>query len=234
MKKLCISSLTTVLSILVLSSVSTFVEAVSPEPDTAETPISAQLSINQTPAETPLPSGNDGGADQSTGINGLFGIAYAPKQLSVNGMLNDTGSQELNLSNIGSVAQKYNVGVQDKTRLSTQTWTLKAKLSWSGANANYMTGTTIKATNGNVRENIGGTLTSLTGSPVQTNSQNLEISEIETTVMFSTNGETMNGVYNYQFESPRLVIPNVANVPSGTYTGMINWNLESTPAAYQS
>lgn len=226
MKKFVTPTIVTLLfSTAVLSCTSAF--AVTPDPATATTPVSAQLTINQNPVAPTVPSGNNGGADSPTNINGLFGIAYAPKQLSVNEMLNDAGQQKLALSN--NNITKYNVGVQDKTRLNNQQWTLKVKLSWSGTNANYMTGTSIEATNGNVQENAAGTLTALTDGQVTTNAQTLKISDTETSVMESVNGKTMNGVYNYQFESPELVIPNVENVPAGTYTGTINWNLETTP-----
>lgn len=227
MKKLATPLLTTLLFSTVAFTGVSASAATTPDPATAETPIEAQLTINQTPTPPTAPTGADGGADKATALTGLFGIAYAPDKLSVSDTLNDAGQQKLALSN-NNVA-KYNVGVQDKTRRNDQQWTLKAKLTWSGANANYMTGTSIEASNGNVQENKAGALTALTDSQVTTTAQSLKINETETAIMASANGKTMNGVYNYQFESPELVIPNVENVPAGTYNGTINWNLETTP-----
>lgn len=40
-------------------------------------------------------------------------------------------------------------------------------------------------------------------------------------------GKTVNGVYNYQFKNPKLVIPNSENVAAGTYSGNIVWNLSN-------
>lgn len=235
MKKFVTPTIVTLLfSTAVLSCTSAFAVTQGPAvgkdpimPNTAETPVSANLKINQNPVAPVVPSGNDGGADSPTNINHILGIAYAPKQLSVDEMLNDAGQQKLALSN--NNITKYNVGVQDKTRRNDQQWTLKVKLSWSGTNANYMAGTSIEATNGNVQENTAGTLSTLSDGQVTTNAQTLKISDTETSVMESVKGKTMNGVYNYQFESPELVIPNVENVPADTYTGTINWNLEHTP-----
>ncbi|RAV23689.1 hypothetical protein DQE84_19610, partial [Staphylococcus warneri] len=62
-----------------------------------------------------------------------------------------------------------------------------------------------------------------------TSAQTLKISSVETTVMQSSVGKTMNGVYNYQFENPQLVIPEVSKVAAGTYSGNITWNLANTP-----
>ena len=92
-----------------------------------------------------------------------------------------------------------------------------------------MAGTTIQATGGNVKENVNGNLQTLANGEVSTNAQTLEISSVETTVMQSSVSKTMNGVYNYQFVSPQLVIPEVSKVAAGTYSGNITWNLANTP-----
>lgn len=208
----------------------TAVTETNPEPATAQTPITAELTINQTPTKPTPPTGPDGGGDQDSGITGIYGIAYTPAALSGRAQLNDTGNQEIALENNKATGHKYNVGVQDKTRKNDQKWVLKAKLAWTGDTNNYMTGTTITATGGNVKENKSGTLEPLSDGQVTTTASSLTIgqdSEVE--VMKAATGKTMNGVYNYQFESPKLVIPDVTKVAAGTYSGTINWNLEDTP-----
>ncbi|HFD1718314.1 TPA: WxL domain-containing protein [Enterococcus faecium] len=197
-------------------------------PKTADTPISAELEINQTPEKPVLPTDPDGGGDKPTDITGLFGIAYTPNTLSGHKVLGESGREEVDLAN--NRTTKYNVGVQDKTRKNNQQWTLKARLEWSNDNNNYMAGTTITATGGNVKENKKGTLTELTSGEVITEASTLTVNQgSEVEVMKSVSGKTMNGVYNYQFESPKLVIPEVSKVTAGSYSGNIKWNLENTP-----
>lgn len=210
----------------------TSVDETSPNPSTATTPITAELTINQTPEKPVAPTQPDeGGGDKVTDITGIYGIAYTPDALSGRAELKDSGNQEVDLTNNKATGNKYNVGVQDKTRKNNQKWSLKAKLVWTDDTNNYMTGTTITATGGNVKENKKGTLEELSDAQVTTAASNLTIeqdSEVE--VMKAATGKTMNGVYNYQFTSPKLVIPEVSKVAAGTYSGNINWNLEDTPA----
>ncbi|HCW2669423.1 TPA: WxL domain-containing protein [Enterococcus faecalis] len=211
----------------------TSVTETSPNPSQATTPITAELTINQTPTKPVAPTQPDeGGGDKPTEITGIYGIAYTPDTLSGRAELKESGQQEVELINNKATGNKYNVGVQDKTRKNDQQWTLKAKLVWTNDTNKYMAGTTITATGGNVKENKAGSLEELSNAQVTTDAINLTIgqdSEVE--VMKSATGKTMNGVYNYQFVSPKLVIPEVSTVAAGTYSGNINWNLEATPSA---
>ncbi|WP_025193974.1 WxL domain-containing protein [Enterococcus faecalis] len=206
----------------------TSVDETTPNPSQAQTPITAVLEINQTPEKSEVPKGEEGGGDKPTDIAGVYGIAYVPNTLSGRATLNESGEQQVDLAN--NSATKYNVGVQDKTRKNDQQWTLKAQLSWTGDTNGYMKGTKITATGGNVKENKAGILSDLSEGQVTTTASTLTIeqnSEVE--VMKAATGKTMNGVYNYQFTSPKLVIPEVSTVAAGTYNGNINWNLENTP-----
>lgn len=205
----------------------------TPDPVTAKTPINAVLTLNESPEKPVAPTDPDeGGSDQVTEISGLFGIAYAPKALSGNGQLSETGVTTIDLSNnTGTNTQnKYNVGVQDKTRGKDRNWKLTAQLEWTGANASYMDGATVTATEGNVKLNNGKGV--LTGPVIEGEvtigdaATSLTISkDIPVEIMHANVGKTVNGVYNYQFKDPKLVIPNSQNVTAGTYTGSINWNL---------
>lgn len=193
----------------------------------ATTPITAELTLNQTPTKPIPPKGDEGGGDQQTDITGTYGIAYTPNTLGGNAQLNEAGEQRVDLSN--NNVTKYNVGVQDKTRKNNQNWTLKAKLSWTNDTNNYMSGTYISTTNGAVTENIDGVLSELSDAQV-TGETTLSIGQTsEVEVMKATTGKTMNGVYNYQFQKPQLVIPSPETVAAGTYSGNINWNLVDAP-----
>ncbi|NTJ95998.1 WxL domain-containing protein [Enterococcus faecium] len=228
-KHVALFSSVLMMSTTLLGVGSVFADEISPTPESATTPVTAQLEINQTPEKPVIPTDPDGGGDKPTDITGLFGIAYTPNTLSGHKVLGESGREEVDLAS--NNATKYNVGVQDKTRKNDQQWTLKAQLEWTNDDNNYLAGTTITATGGNVKENNNGTLSELTSGEVTTNATDLTINQdAEVEVMKSVSGKTMNGVYNYQFENPKLVIPEVSKVAAGTYSGTINWNLENTPA----
>ncbi|HAP3574293.1 TPA: hypothetical protein IUD81_002522 [Enterococcus faecalis] len=212
-------------------------EPTNPTPTTAQTPITAELTVNETPTKpTPPTDSSEGGTDKPTEITGLFGIAYAPKGLTGTARLKDNGKTQIDLlSNDGTNDQnKHNVGVQDKTRAKDRAWTLKAKLVWDGDTNNYMAGSTITATEGSVKLNTRGTLSEVTTGEVsmEAGADNLTIGQdSEVTLMKANVGKTVNGVYNYQFKAPKLVIPNSENVAAGTYAGNIVWNLSNALGA---
>ncbi|EME7207844.1 WxL domain-containing protein [Enterococcus faecium] len=210
---------------------SVFADTNTPEPAEAETPVSATLTINETP-DKPIPptEPGQGGTDEDTNITGLFGIAYAPGALAGNGELKTTGQTEIDLSNnSGSNEQnKHNIAVQDKTRAKDRSWILKAQLVWEGDTHGYMNGSRITGTEGNLNLNEEGTLSPVTEGEVTTTAKTLDINTgSQTDIMQAQNGKTVNGVYNYQFKDPKLVIPNSEDVTSGTYTGNIVWTLSN-------
>ncbi|MBO1103827.1 hypothetical protein FQT01_00645 [Enterococcus faecalis] len=207
----------------------------TPEPAEAKTPITAELTVNETPEKpTPPTEPGEGGGDEGTEITGLFGIAYTPGALSGRGELSEKGQSTIDLTNNKATENKFNVGVQDKTRAKDRAWTLKAQLVWDGDTNNYMAGSTITATEGNVKLNTEGTLTPVTEQEVtmEEGADNLTIGQdTEVTLMKANTGKTVNGVYNYQFKTPKLVIPNSENVAAGTYSGNIVWNLSNALGA---
>ncbi|MBC9708835.1 MAG: WxL domain-containing protein [Enterococcus sp.] len=204
-------------------------EPVDPNPATANTPITAELTLNQHPEKPTPPTGPDeGGDDQVTDIDGLFGIAYAPGAFSGSAELATSGVTNVSLVGKDDTKTKHNVGVQDLTRGKDRAWTLSAQLEWTGDNADYMAGSTITATSGNVKVNNKGTLTDVANGEVglEANAESLTISQGSSVALMSaTAGKTVNGVYNYQFENPTLVIPSSENVTQGQYTGNIVWSL---------
>lgn len=181
----------------------------------------------------------EGGTDTGTGITGLFGIAYAPNALQGTAQLKETGITEVSLASTGNTSGKYNVGVQDKTRAKDRNWTLSAQLEWTGDNKDYMNGATITTSNGKVAFNDKGSLTDIhsVSTPggggdrpvdeVVIDNVDLVISATPTELMHAVKGKTVNGVYNYQFQEPKLVIPQSQNVTAGSYSGNINWTLSN-------
>lgn len=229
MKSIRLLGATLLASTTLLGAGGVFADQVNPEPSQAKTPITANLTINEDDITKPQPptDPDEGGADKPTEIEGLFGIAYAPDTLSVQHELENSSSEQiLDLAKDNKV--KYNVGVQDKTRKNDQTWTLKAQLSWENDNNNYMAGTKITGSEGNVKENVDGALHDLSDSQVTTTAADLTISQdSQVEIMKAESGKTMNGVYNYQFSNPKLVIPHPNKVAAGEYTGNITWNLSN-------
>lgn len=235
MKSIRLLGATLLASTTLLGAASAFAEVSqpsTPEPATAQTPITAELTLNENPGQPEPPKGPDeGGTDEGTGITGLFGIAYAPKALSGTAELKESGKTEVDLSNNSATNtnNKYNVGVQDKTRAKDRNWTLSAQLEWTNDTQDYMQGATITASEGNVKVNDGeGNLSSVSnGEVVMTEgADSLTISkDAPVELMKAQKGKTVNGVYNYQFKNPKLIIPQSQNVAAGTYSGNINWTL---------
>ncbi|MBO1103825.1 hypothetical protein FQT01_00630 [Enterococcus faecalis] len=234
MKSIRLLGATLLASTTLLGAASAFAEVSQPtegNPNSAQTPISAELTVNQTPEKPEPPKDPDGGTDQPTEIEGLFGIAYAPKTLSGTAQLQEQGQTEVSLSNNSATNtnNKYNVGVQDKTRAKDRNWTLSAQLEWTNDTQGYMEGATITASEGNAKLNDGkGNLSDITDGEVTTDAASLTIQkDSPTTILTAQKGKTVNGVYNYQFKDPKLVIPQSQNVAAGTYAGNINWTLSN-------
>ncbi|MGT4665956.1 MucBP domain-containing protein [Enterococcus hirae] len=210
-------------------------EPSTPDPANAQTPVNTALTINDTPTAPEPPQNPDGGTDEGTGITGLFGIAYAPKALSGTTQLQEQGETEVSLSNNSATndQNKYNVGVQDKTRAKDRDWSLTAQLEWTGDTQNYLAGSTITATGGNVKLNDGqGNLSEVADSEVTIGDMATDVTisqDAPVEIMKANAGKTVNGVYNYQFQNPKLVVQNSENVAAGTYSGNIVWNLGLVP-----
>ena len=236
MKSIRLLGATLLASTTLLGAASAFAapsEPSTPDPASVQTPVSAVLTVNDNPTAPEPPKNPDGGTDEGTGITGLFGIAYAPKALSGTAQLQEQGQTEVFLSNNSATndQNKYNVGVQDKTRAKDRNWTLSAQLEWTGDTQGYMEGATITASEGNVKLNDGkGILSPITDSEVVIGDSAASVTiskDAPVELMKAQKGKTVNGVYNYQFKDPKLVIPQSQNVAAGTYSGNINWTLSN-------
>ncbi|MDQ8448596.1 toxin Cry1Ac domain D-VI-related protein [Enterococcus faecium] len=228
MKKTLFIGSTLFLSTTLLTSLSALASQSSPSPNQSTTKVNTVLSIEDNSIPVP-PIGEEGGGDKSTEMSGPFGIAYVPELLSTKVQLKEEGTQRISLKGKTEAVKKYNVGVKDSTRKKDQEWSLKASLNWTNDHS-YMKGTSIESQDINVRKNTEGILEELDNKEVVPILSNLKITSSETEVMKSVKGKTINGVYNYQFSNPELVIPDVSKVPSGMYKGNIHWNLSNEPS----
>ncbi|MFQ6835536.1 MAG: toxin Cry1Ac domain D-VI-related protein [Enterococcus faecalis] len=228
MGKRLLISVTLLFSATCLNNFSVSADQTMAEPAQKSTKIDTELKIKETSEPIP-PTGGEGGGDRLTEMNGMFGIAYVPDQLSIKAKLQEKGKQEIPLKGKEDRVKKYNIGVKDALRKKNQQWTLKASLEWIN-DQHYLDGTSIEANSINIRENIKGTLKELSNNEVVTNSNFLKITNTQTDIMKAVQGKTLNGVYNYQFINPQLVIPDVSQVTSGSYIGNIHWNLSNVPS----
>lgn len=193
--------------------------------ESSSTNVNTYLTIqDDSPIVLPDKSGND----KLTGITGLFGIAYMPEQFTCKAQLQEAGTQKINLNSHDSSNNKYNIGVKDKTRSDKHPWSLNTSLTWTDTK-NYVPGMYIETSMGTIKENVDGKLEELQNDEVISSSTTLQITNTESEVMHAVDGKVLNGIYNYQFESPQLVISDTSRVPAGTYTGNINWNLSDVP-----
>ncbi|EOB2766129.1 WxL domain-containing protein [Enterococcus hirae] len=196
------------------------------------TSVNTTLSIPDVPA--PVPPITDGGDNnENNQVQGHFGLAYQPKAFSVIDELGQTGQKEITIlpkdASQGGAKGSFNVGVKD-TRRKNSSWKLTAKLDWSGNNASVMSGTKITATNDGVKLNNSGNLEGQKNEEV-TGTRELEINSTNSDVMTATGQKVINGVYDYQLNDVKLVIPKQENVAADSYNGTVTWNLQDTPSA---
>ncbi|EGP5143482.1 hypothetical protein EKQ19_13540, partial [Enterococcus faecium] len=196
------------------------------------TSVNTTLSIPEVPAPKP-PITDGGGNNENNQVKGHFGLAYHPSEFSVIDELGQTGQKEISISPKdaaqGGAKGSFNVGVKD-TRRENSSWKLTAKLDWTGNNASVMAGTKITAKNTGVKLNKEGKLEGQ-GNAEVTGVSDLQINSTSTDVMTANGKKVINGVYDYQLDNVKLVIPRQENVAAGQYTGTVTWNLQETPAA---
>ncbi|EMF0102945.1 WxL domain-containing protein [Enterococcus hirae] len=223
-----------------LNAGSVFAEQM-PNPDSAETPITATL--NAANPGTPKPpvdpnDPNNGGNEENqvNGEGGKFGIAYYPKSFTFSGNL---GKETLDLydsSNSMSNEATYNVGVKDATRQNNK-WTLTAKLSWD---SDELPGSTITLNNsmGTVMQNENNGMDAFKTSNLINQQDVTGIKDViinttgSTEIMKKEQGTVGKGTYDYslgKLGELKLTIPNATNLEAKTYSGKVNWNLSVTP-----
>lgn len=186
------------------------------------TPVTADLTIPSVPSPEPPTDG-----EHNNNVEGHLGIAYQPNAFNGKKELSASGETRIGLTNNG--APSFHVGVKDTTRKKNN-WTLKASISFNeGDSQKYLQGTTINITSGTVKKNNGNkTLVDLEHNEVVGQSE-VTISKTPSLVMGADPSQTQNGVYDYGFDKAHLVIPNSENVPAGSYSGNVTWNLEMAP-----
>ncbi|WP_165004015.1 MULTISPECIES: hypothetical protein [unclassified Enterococcus] len=208
--------------------------AISPDPATAQTPITAPLQLpdnggsNPTPpSKTTNPSDPTDPGNQSNDPTVAFGIAYQPGIFSIPATkLNESGPQTINVT-MPQKSGTFDVGVKDKTR-GTKGWTLKAQLVWDNNEQGMSiqtghTGTDAKVNTGggNLVDAPAGSVTAVPNVAITSDAQAL--------LMTGTQGFIHNDTYDYDLGAVSLKIANAKTTAAGTHKGHVEWNLSVAP-----
>lgn len=230
--------LITLSSLLLLGAPNSFaVENNQPEPSEATTPLQGNLDLSLNGGYDPNPPSD---LNEKTGIeNSYFGISYVPKTF-------DFGSSNLldsvNKQTITATKQEgktFNIGVKDKRRENTQTWSLNVKHDINIDNG-YQGVTVTIPTNGDIHRNMNDGEQKFQSSDLieqvkknQTNEvknvTNIDVNTQEKTIMHTTGGQFVNGVYDLDLGEVTLNIPDASKVPAQTISGNVEWTLSNTP-----
>lgn len=201
-----------------------------------DTPVSAQITVEQLPEKPIIPNPTPGGGDNTGGDNtkpnpstAKVSIAYQPVAFTGNAALTnsaDSASVDLSASNMqgGNKTSVAHVGVKDQTK-EKNTWKLQGSFTTQD---DQLIGSTITLKNGKVQMNDAGTLKPLANDEVIATATPT-LSTTPTDLLSADNTKVQYGVYDYQFDNIKLNIPNPAKVGAGQHTGNVNWNLMDAP-----
>lgn len=242
MKKMKISK--AVLKAITLSSVlvlgGTYASAAEQNqanPSEATTPLQGNLGLSENGGYDPNPPSD---LNEKTDIHdSYFGISYVPETFDFGTTKLHDSVNEQTITATKESNKTFNVGVKDKRRENTQTWSLNVKHNINIDNG-YQGITLTIPTDGEVQRNMNdgshGFQSSDLISQVQKNSTNevQKISDInvtteEKTIMHTTGGQFVNGVYDLNLGDITLNIPDSSKVAAQKISGSVEWTLSNTP-----
>ena len=235
-------TLITLSSVLVLGGNYAFAaEQNNPAPHEVTTPLQGNLDLSENGGHDPNPPSD---LSEKTGINNsYFGISYVPRTFDFGTTKLQDSVDEQAIPARKEEEKAFHVGVKDKRREDTHTWSLNVKHTINIDNG-YQGVTLTIPTSGEVQRNMNdGTRDFQPGdliSQVQKNSTdevkkeaNIEVTKEEKTIMHTTGGQFVNGVYDLNLGDVTLNIPDASRVPSQTLTGNVEWTLSNTPMKQQ-
>lgn len=244
MKKMKISK--AVLKAITLSSVlvlgGTYASAAEQNqanPSEATTPLQGNLGLSENGGYDPNPPSD---LDEKTGIkNSYFGISYVPRTFDFGITKLQDSIKEQTITTTNKNGKTFNVGVKDKRREDTQTWSLNVRHSINVDNG-YQ-GVELKVPLvGDVKRNMNDGDTPFEADDlteqVKKNNQNevnksenehLMVTSEDQTIMYTNGGQFVNGVYDLQLGDVGLQIPDPSRVPDQTFKGNVTWTLTNTP-----
>lgn len=205
----------------------------------ATTPLQGNLDLSANGGYDPNPPSD---LNKKTDIqNSYFGISYVPKTFDFGSTKLQDSIKEQTITTTNKNGKTFNVGVKDKRREDTQTWSLNVRHSISVDNG-YQ-GVELKVPlEGQIKRNMNDGITpfeeeDLIGQ-VQKNDQNevnkaendqLMITSEDKAIMYANGGQFVNGVYDIELGDVSLQIPDPSRVSEKTLSGNVTWTLTNTP-----
>lgn len=230
----------TLSSVLVLGGTYAFAaEHTDPAPHEATTPLQGNLDLSENGGYDPNPPSD---LNKKTEINNsYFGISYVPETFDFGTTKLQDSVKEQSITTTNKNGKTFNIGVKDKRRLDTHTWSVNVKHSVRVDNG-YQ-GVELKVPLvGDVKRNMNDGETPFGEEDlieqVQKNNQDevnkaendyLMVTTEDKTLMYVNNGQFINGVYDLELGDVSLQIPDPSRVPEKTLGGNVNWTLANTP-----
>lgn len=208
-------------------------------PSEATTPLQGNLGLSENGGYDPNPPSD---LNEKTGIkNSYFGISYVPRTFDFGITKLQDSIKEQTITTTNKNGKTFNVGVKDKRREDTQTWSLNVRHSINVDNG-YQ-GVELKVPLvGDVKRNMNDGDTPFEADDlteqVKKNNQNevnksenehLMVTSEDQTIMYTNGGQFVNGVYDLQLGDVGLQIPDPSRVPDQTFKGNVTWTLTNTP-----
>ncbi|MCR1928068.1 WxL domain-containing protein [Enterococcus gallinarum] len=214
-------------------------EQIQSELSEATTPLQGNLDLSENGGHDPNPPSD---LNKKTEINNsYFGISYVPSTFDFGTTKLQDSVNEQTIITKHNEEKEFHVGVKDKRRGDTQSWSLNVKHNINIDNDYQGINLTIP-TDGEVQRNMNDGITpfkegDLVGQ-VQKNGQNevnkteneqLTITSEDKTIMYANGGQFVNGVYDLELGDVSLQIPDPSRVPDQTFKGNVTWTLVNTP-----
>ncbi|STD22022.1 WxL domain-containing protein [Enterococcus mundtii] len=210
----------------------------SANPSEAKTPVSGELGLSANGGCDPNPPSD---LNIKTEINNSYlGISYIPATF-------DFGATKL-IDNVQkqTVSTKkenktFNVGVKDKRRQDTQHWSLNVKHNMSINNGYQGVSLTVPI-NQDIKRNMNDGVSDFQSNELtdqikkygsdevkKAEESTINITTQENTIMHTTGGQFVNGVYDLELGDVTLNIPDASRIPAQTIDGTVEWTLSNTP-----
>lgn len=208
-------------------------------PSEATTPLQGNLGLSENGGYDPNPPSD---LNEKTDIHdSYFGISYVPETFDFGTTKLHDSVNEQTITTTNKNGKTFNVGVKDKRRVDTQTWSLNVRHSINVDNG-YQ-GVELKVPLvGDVKRNMNDGDTPFEADDlteqVKKNNQNevnksenehLMVTSEDQTIMYTNGGQFVNGVYDLELGDVSLQIPDPSRVPDQTFKGNVTWTLANTP-----
>ncbi|MBO6359124.1 hypothetical protein EY693_15585 [Enterococcus casseliflavus] len=232
--------LITLSSLLLLGAPNSFaVENNQPDPSEATTPLHGNLDLSVDGGYDPNPPSD---LNKKTGIkNSYFGISYVPETFDFGTTKLIDAVKEQRITTTKDNEKTFNVGVKDKRRQDDQNWSLNVKHTIN-INNGYQGIELTLPLEAEVKRNMNDGLSQFQSGDLtdqikkygkeevsKAELKTLTISSEDNSIMHTTGGQFVNGVYDLSLGNVTMNIPDASRVPEQTINGSVMWTLTNTP-----